>query len=282
MVGGREGVVRRVGRRCRCRVCVSPLICVTVKVKQKVEIRSFIFFWFTEHFSCLFAFGEASIVKRRKMADGGNQKQQGSQCSQSYDPRRQGGAAAGGCGAGLHVHSKENAGAMTLGGVETSGKSCAVREEDEYDDKGIKVGLSLIDHEGAKRCAITGMLVGTVCCLYNGNGTPCSERVEREGVLTVKFKSMCPSSSTSQLEEQGRHWQYEAEPSIFCSVSTSEKMCAITRKTWSGQLDGEGLPVREPPPKTASVAFAGSSWKENAASKDATDAQEGPAAKAQK
>ena len=72
-------------------------------------------------------------------------------------------------------------------------------------------------------------------------------------------------------EDQTRCREHESQH--FPTVSTSGKMCAIV---------GGSLPVREPPPKTASVAFAGSSWKENAASKDATDAQEGPATKAQK
>ena len=36
-----------------------------------------------------------------------------------------------------------------------------VRQEEEYEDEGIKVGLSPHYHKGAKRCAITGILVGS-------------------------------------------------------------------------------------------------------------------------
>ena len=44
--------------------------------------------------------------------------------------------------------------------VEANGKQCDARKEEEYDDADIKLGLSNIDHEGEKRCAITGTLVG--------------------------------------------------------------------------------------------------------------------------
>ena len=74
--------------------------------------------------------------------------------------------------------------------VETNGKQCDVRQEEEYDDESMKVGLSFTDHEGARRCAISGMLVGNACSLYRGCSTPCSERVDHEGALMVKFKGM--------------------------------------------------------------------------------------------
>ena len=75
--------------------------------------------------------------------------------------------------------------------VETNGKECDVRQEEEHDDESMKVGLSFIDHDGARRCAITGMFVGNACSLYRGCSTPCSERVDHEGALMVKFKGKC-------------------------------------------------------------------------------------------
>ena len=58
---------------------------------------------------------------------------------------------------------------MQVGGrlvVETGSTSCAVKQAEERHDDGIKEGLFYIDHKGAKRCAITWMLVGNVCSLY--------------------------------------------------------------------------------------------------------------------
>ena len=61
--------------------------------------------------------------------------------------------------------------------VETNGKECDVRQEEEHDDESMKVGLSFIDHDGARRCAITGMFVGNACSLYRG----CSNALLRKG-----------------------------------------------------------------------------------------------------
>ena len=52
--------------------------------------------------------------------------------------------------------------------VKTNGKHCEVRQEEEYDDEDIKVGLTYVDYEGASRCAITRMLVGDACLLLCG------------------------------------------------------------------------------------------------------------------
>ena len=65
-------------------------------------------------------------------------------------------------GAGSCVLSLEDAGPRTLGG---RGEWEAVREE-EYDDRGVTVGLSHSDREGAHRCPITRMLLGNSCSLY--------------------------------------------------------------------------------------------------------------------
>ena len=48
--------------------------------------------------------------------------------------------------------------------VETNDKQHGVKQEEEYDDDGIKLGLSCTDHAGAKRCVITGM--GNAWSLY--------------------------------------------------------------------------------------------------------------------
>ena len=52
--------------------------------------------------------------------------------------------------------------------VEANDKHCDVSQEDEYDDDCNKVGLFDTDHEGERRCAITGMPVGSACSLYCG------------------------------------------------------------------------------------------------------------------
>ena len=51
--------------------------------------------------------------------------------------------------------SKENVGATARGG-RASGKQHEVKQEEEFNDDGFVVGLSFIDHEGARHCAISG------------------------------------------------------------------------------------------------------------------------------
>ena len=41
-----------------------------------------------------------------------------------------------------------------------SGKQHEVKQEEEFNDDGFVVGLSFIDHEGARHCAISWMFVG--------------------------------------------------------------------------------------------------------------------------
>ena len=65
--------------------------------------------------------------------------------------------------------------------VETNGKQCGVRQEEEYDDERMEVVLSFIDPEGA----------GNACSLYRGSSTHCSERLDHEGALMVNFKGTC-------------------------------------------------------------------------------------------
>ena len=65
--------------------------------------------------------------------------------------------------------------------VETIGKQCDVRQEEEYDDERMDVGFSFIDPEGA----------GNACSLYRGSSTPWSEKLDHEGALLVKFKGTC-------------------------------------------------------------------------------------------
>ena len=52
------------------------------------------------------------------------------------------------------------------------------RKEEEHNDGGIKVGLFYADHEGARRCGTTGMLVRNVCSFQCGTSALGSERLE--------------------------------------------------------------------------------------------------------
>ena len=81
--------------------------------------------------------------------------------------------------------------------------SSAMSGKREHDDESMKVGLSFIDHEGVRRCAISGMLVGNACSLFRGCSTLCSERVDHEGALMVKFKGKCAAIEQCEpFEEQ--------------------------------------------------------------------------------
>ena len=122
--------------------------------------------------------------------------------------------------------------------VGTSDKRCAGRQEEEDDDKGTKVDLSFIDHEGAKRCAITEMLVGNAGSLCNGKCTPCSERVQRGVVLMVKLRrSLCPSIELHEQFDRKGIGKMKQNFSHFRKVSTGEKVCSVTGKTWCGEFD---------------------------------------------
>ena len=63
--------------------------------------------------------------------------------------------------------------------VAASGKQHEVKQEEEFNDDGFVVGLSFIDHEGPRHCAISGMFVGyarSICC---GTNAPESARLQR-------------------------------------------------------------------------------------------------------
>ena len=88
------------------------------------------------------------------------------------------------------------------------------------------MGLSYIDHEGAKLCAITGMIVGNALSLQSGTFTPYSERVEREGVLMKKFEGKFV------LSEQDVPFQDKKKiGKMKQNLSTGQNVCATTRRT---------------------------------------------------
>ena len=115
-----------------------------------------------DNFSCPFAFRGAYIGKSRKIADGVG----------SDAPSKPKLAEQRPMGLDKVVHgqvcSKRNAGARTLSGGDDWQ---AVRRQS---GRGVRrpkcqrVCLALTDHEGAKRCAMTGLLVGYACSLYSG------------------------------------------------------------------------------------------------------------------
>ena len=115
---------------------------------------------------------------------------------------------------------------------------CRVVQEDEYGDKGVKVGLSFADDEGANRFEITRKHVENSVSLCSGNGTPFSERVDREGASMVKFKGKCVP--TEQDEEW--HWQDEADTPRTLTMSARAKRCAQSLDIF-GEFETNGLPV---------------------------------------
>ena len=134
--------------------------------------------------------------------------------------------------------------------VDTSDKPCAVRQQEEHDDMGINVGF--IDNEDAKRCVISGMVVGNVCSLHNCNCMACSEKVEREGVLMVKFQGkFVPIEQDEPFEGRRGTGKMKQNLTHFRSVSTGDKMCVVRRKIWYGEFETGGLPAHVP------SAFAG-------------------------
>ena len=88
--------------------------------------------------------------------------------------------------------------------VETNGKQFDVRQEEEYEDESMQVGLSFIDPEGA----------GNACSLCRGSSTPCSERLDHEGALMVKFKGKCAAA----LGNTSRSRNCQVPPSFARSV----------------------------------------------------------------
>ena len=72
--------------------------------------------------------------------------------------------------------------------------------EEEYIDDGIKVRLSCIDHEGARRCAT--MLVGSACSICRGTSTLCSERLDHQGALMLEFKGKCTPIEQGERQDE--------------------------------------------------------------------------------
>ena len=121
--------------------------------------------------------------------------------------------------------------------VETNGKECDFWQEEEHDDESMKVGLSFIDHEGVRRCAISGMLVGNACSLYRGCSTFCPERVDHEGAFMVKFS------------------RASARPLSNTSCSRSRKVSLSFARSVVGRTDGQ-----------VHVVVGGSDWRTDARS----------------
>ena len=115
--------------------------------------------------------------------------------------------------------------------VDTNDKHCGVSQEEEYDDDCIKVGLSDIDHEGARRCAIIGMHVGNVCSLYDGFLAFWSERGIMKVLLMVTFMDKCvsiePDGPFAEHKGIGRMQQNLI---FFRSASLAQNMWGIVWK----------------------------------------------------
>ena len=165
---------------CRRRVSVSSLMCVAVNVTRKAVNVEFAFRLVhsrscaiarKDNFLSSFALRGASNVKRRKMADGGNQTNQRLQESQRRLETRA--AAAFESDTGQHGRPKENAGARTLV-VEVTNRVLSGRWRRTATKKPRWACLSLTTKV---RSDVLGMLVGNACSLYHGSSTPCSERV---------------------------------------------------------------------------------------------------------
>ena len=62
--------------------------------------------------------------------------------------------------------------------VAANGRQCEVKQEEEFNDDGFVVGLSFIDYEGARHCAISGTFVGYVWSIYCGTNAPESARLQ--------------------------------------------------------------------------------------------------------
>ena len=61
-----------------------------------------------------------------------------------------------------------------------------VKQEEDFNDGGVKVGLSYMDHEGARCCAISGKLVCYVWPEFDGKNARGSDRLEQHGILMMK------------------------------------------------------------------------------------------------
>ena len=79
-----------------------------------------------------------------------------------------------------------------------------------------------------------------------------SEKVEREGLLVVKFQGKCvPIEHDEPFEETRGTGKMKQNLTHFRSVSTGDKMCVVRRKIWYGEFETGGLSAHVP------SAFAG-------------------------
>ena len=86
-----------------------------------------------------------------------------------------------------------------------------------------RLDLSDTDHEGARRCVIIEMPVGSVCSLHCGTSTFCCERVDHESVLLVKFMG-------NPLSKTDRSRSMKQNLTVFRNISLGQKMCAMFGK----------------------------------------------------
>ena len=110
---------------------------------------------------------------------------------------------------------------------EENGNQCEVKQEEEFNADRFKVGPSYIDREGARRCAILGLLVGNSCSQKCGKNALGSEMLEQQGVLMVKFKSKCaPIEQDEPFEEHAVAGRMKQNLLFFRNLSSGQKMCA--------------------------------------------------------
>ena len=112
--------------------------------------------------ACLFVSRGAAFVERRKLAA---RQASRSSLDDTWEAARRESCPGSG------VYSKENVGATARGG---GGEWHEVKQEEEFNDDGFVVGLSFIDHEGPRHCAISGIFVGharSICCGTNAPGS---------------------------------------------------------------------------------------------------------------
>ena len=79
-----------------------------------------------------------------------------------------------------------------------------------------------------------------------------------QGALTVKFKGSCvPIESDEPFEEHKCSGRMKQNLPFVRNFSIGQKMCAIFGRSWSGNVEAGGLPVRAPPPKTTASCCEG-------------------------
>ena len=75
------------------------------------------------------------------------------------------------------------------------------------------------------------VLVGNACYFYNGNYTLCSQRVDREGALRVKFNvRFVPIEQDVPFEERKSSGTIKQHLPHVRNASTDEKLCAMQKR----------------------------------------------------